>query len=373
MMQILAVTPYFAPEGGGLEQYAYQILSRLAAKHDVRALSFTRDGHGHSLHGGIDVRRRTPSFCVGNTPIDPAFPRLVREAIAETRADVVVAHTPVPFAAEAASRAAARAGVPFVLTYHAGRLHGSNLGLELAASAVRHTVEGAMVRRSDALVAVGPFVRDNALAARRDEVAVIPPGVDAQRFHPVRAAPRKEILFVAPLSRSYRWKGVDVLWEAFRSVRLHHPDATLRLVGSGDRLAEFQQRSRSLPGVIVHGRATDDQLVRLYQQAAVLVLPSTTEAESFGMVLAEANACGRPVVASRIGGIPDHIRHGQNGLLFAPGDASDLARRLTTLLDDPAAARAMGRRGRRNVLVNHDWDRLAQATQRVLENVQVRT
>lgn len=366
------MTPYFAPEGGGLEQYAYQILTRLAAKHDVRALSFTRAGHGHSLHGGIDVRRRVPAFCIGNTPIDPAFPRLVREAIAESGADVVVAHTPVPFAAEAASRAAARAGVPFVLTYHAGRLHGSSLGLELAAAALRHTVQDSMVRRSDALVAVGPFVRDHALASRRDEVAVIPPGVDAKRFHPVRKAPRKEILFVAPLSRSYRWKGVDVLWNAFGQVRRHHPDATLRLVGNGDRLEEFQARSRKTPGVIVHGRAADDQLAHLYQQATVLALPSTSEAESFGMVLAEANACARPVVASRIGGIPDHIRDGQNGLLCRPGDATDLATQLVTLLDDPASARAMGRRGRRNILVNHDWDRLAEATERVLEDAQVR-
>src|SRR6185436_18061535 len=95
--------------------------------------------------------------------------------------------------------------------------------------------------------------------------------------------------------------------------------------------------------------------------------PSTSDAESFGMVLAEANACGRPVVASDIGGIPDFVRDLDNGRLVRPGDVQDLADKIIGVLRDPDSACAMGRRGRRRVAREHDWDLLSRRTEDVLE------
>jgi glycosyltransferase involved in cell wall biosynthesis len=228
-----------------------------------------------------------------------------------------------------------------------------------------------MLAGSTRLIAVSPFVRDHALARQKERVEVIPPGVDSATHAPPepdrRDPARPGILFVGPLDRSYRWKGVDVLWEAFRIVRRRMPQATLTLVGAGDRYMEFAQRTERDPSLRVKRRLSEPELVQEYQKASVLVLPSLTDAESFGMVLAEANACATPVVGSRVGGIPDFVRHGENGLLARPGQVHDLADQVQRLLADPDHARQMGQRGRIRVARDHDWGDLGRRTERVLE------
>lgn len=369
-MRILAVTPYYNPEGGGLERYAHAILDRLAGRlHEVEAITFTHSGLASGPRHGVGVRRMAPRLRLGNAPMDPAFTDGVRRAVRDFSPDVVVAHTPVPFAAEAAFLAVRKMGVPFVVTYHAGRLCGSSPALGMLAAMHRATFERWMLAGSDGLIAVGPFVRDHALRRHRGRVAVVPPGVDAKRFRSGGPASGRGILFVGPLSRSYAWKGVDVLLRAFRIIHRRWPDATLTLVGDGDRRAEFEPLALGMGGAIrLLGRLSDEGLVAEYDRAAVVVLPSTSEAEAFGMVLAEANSCARPVVASRIGGIPDFVRAGDNGLLARPGDALDLAAKLALVLGDEQLARRMGAAGRQKVVRDHDWDTLALQTQQVLEN-----
>jgi glycosyltransferase involved in cell wall biosynthesis len=350
------------------------LLRRLARDgHDVELHAFTNEGAASRAREGVDVRLRKPSFRLGNTPIHPGFAAELRAAIRRRRPDVVWAHTPVPFPAEMAYRAARREGVPFVVTYHAGRLRGSSPALGALAALDRSTFERAMLRGADGLIAVTPYVRDNALARHRDRVAIIPPGVDHAAYAPLRgrSAVGKSpagILFVGPLDRSYRWKGLDVLWQAFRTVRRARPDATLTLVGRGDRSAEFRRIAARDPAVVVKERLPDGGLVDEYRKAAVLALPSTTDAESFGMVLAEANACGTPVVASRVGGIPGFVRDGDNGWLVRPGDAQDLAARLLHVIANPGEARILAEQGRRRVVAEHDWDDLARRTASVLED-----
>lgn len=372
-MRVLAVTPHFAPEGGGLERYAGTILGRLAARgHDVEAVAMTCTGLPDAECQGVPVRRLPARLRVGNTPIDPAFGKAVERAVWALSPEVVLAHTPVPFAAETAYRVASRQGIPFVTTYHAGRLHGSSPVLEGVAAVLRLTMERRMLAGSAHLIAVGPFVRDHALARHRERVTVVPPGVDPEMFWPEAPSNRPEILFVGPLDRSYRWKGVDVLLQAFQLVRARIPGLRLRLVGEGDRVEEFRHLAQMDDAVMVEGRVDDAGLVQAYHRSSVVVLPSTSDAEAFGMVLAEANACGRPVVASRVGGVPDFVRPGDNGLLVRPGDVEDLATKLLTVLRDPEHARRMGERGRTRVLREHDWDKLARRTEQVLRTVAAR-
>lgn len=376
-MRILAVTPYYPPEGGGLERYARSTLDRLAAHgHDVRVMATTRDGSRPARTAvdlqpaqGVAVERRTVPLHLGNAPIDLRLVQRIRNGIRDFRPDVVVGHAPVPFPAEAAARAAQREGVPFVLTYHAGRLRGSSLPLEALARVARASTQRRLFASSDRLIAVSRFVRDNALAGHGDRTTIIPPGVDAQRFRPAAGVDEQEILFVGPLSRNYRWKGVDVLWKAFTSLREQGVAARLRLVGSGDRSSDFRARAAARDDVQVDGHLRDDDLLAAYQRAGVVVLPSTGDAEAFGMVLAEANACGRPVVGSDLGGIPDFVEHGRNGLLVRPGDPHDLGAKLRSLLANPQEMDRLGATGRQKVLQDHDWDDLSRRTEQVLATV----
>lgn len=361
------MTPFYHPEGGGLERYAHEILRRLVARgHVVQVHAFTGSGMGDQEQDGVSVRRRAPWFRLGSSPIDPTFPAALRDAVRSFAPDVVVGHTPVPFPAEVAAAVSYRAGVPFVPTYHAGRLTSSSRLLARVADVHRATFERQMLRRSTHLIAASAFARDHALAAHRARVTVVLPGVDTKRFSRAVQAAGNEILFVGPLSRSYRWKGVDTLWRAFPLVQAAVPDARLTLAGSGDRLVEFSDLAGASDRIRLPGRIPEDDLVAEYHRASVVVLPSTSDAESFGMVLAEANACQRPVVGSRIGGIPDFLHDGENGLLARPGDAVDLAEKIITILHDKEYANLLGQRGRERVVRDHDWTNLALSTERVL-------
>lgn len=342
---------------------------RLAARgHDVRAVSFTRGAARDERVDGVRVTRVRPTFVASNTPVRLGHPfqlaRLARDA------DVVVGHGPVPFSLESAAVASALARRPFVATYHAGVLEGGSRILDAVAAANRATLEAFAFRRARRIVAVSPLVVSRALARHARKAVVVPPGVDAAAFSPDGAPEPGRILFVGPLSRAYRWKGVGVLYDAFRAVASRDATARLVLVGDGDlreALAERARRDGLAARVELPGRLPDDGLVDEYRRASVAVLPSTSPAESFGMVLAEANACGTPVVATRLGSSDGFVRDGENGLLVPPGDARALADAVSALLASPAKARAMGERGRDLVVTAHDWDRLAERTEAVLE------
>jgi len=102
------------------------------------------------------------------------------------------------------------------------------------------------------------------------------------------------------------------------------------------------------------------EVVQLYSHAAVFVCPSIYE--PFGLINLEAMACGTPVVASRVGGIPEVVVDGETGWLVEPGDATALGRALREALADPERARRMGEAGRRRVEAQFAWDRIADRT-----------
>ena len=158
------------------------------------------------------------------------------------------------------------------------------------------------------------------------------PGDEAE---PDSQGPRA--LYVGRMDGASRWKGVDAPLQAFRLIRNEFPEATLRLVGGGDdvpRLMDLATRLGLNESVDFAGVLRGDDLVAAYQDATVLVLPSLTESESFGMTLIEAMACGTPVIGSRVGGIPFVVTHDQDGLLVSPGDAVDLAEAVTRIFRD---------------------------------------
>ena len=117
------------------------------------------------------------------------------------------------------------------------------------------------------------------------------------------------------------------------------------------------------------GVVDDDELARLYRTAAVVVVPSVertcygrriTVSELLGLVALEAMASGTPVIASRVGGLPEIVQDGVTGYLVSPGDVTELQGRIHSLLGDPAAASRLGANGRVRVLAELTWDRCAE-------------
>ena len=367
-MRVLVVTPWLFPGGGGLERYAHTMSAHLARLgHDVTCVGHA-PGPVDETREGVRRLGVPPAFRLSNTPLGLALRRRVARLLREEDVDVVNVHTPVPGSAEMAAHAARRAGVPYVVTYHAGTLGPESGPLALAARVHRVLFERRMLARAAGLVAVSPYVARHVFGGR--PCAVVPPGVDAARFHPRGRPTPGRILFVGPVSRAYAWKGFGTLFEAFCRLAPFVPGAHLRAVGGGDLVAHYEALAaqRGLSGRVAFvPRVEEDRLPGEYQAAHVVVLPSTSPAESFGMVLAEANACGRPVVGSDVGGIPSFVEDGVNGLLAKPGDPASLSAALTRVLEDPALAARLGRAGREKVLECHPWERLAERTALELE------
>jgi glycosyltransferase involved in cell wall biosynthesis len=209
------------------------------------------------------------------------------------------------------------------------------------------------LNRAVRIICSSDFIRDHFLTAWRAKSITITPGVDTGYFVPNSTPHEKEGLVFVGDFRDPR-KGLDVLLEAVRDL----PDVRLRIVGPGV--------PRPQPRVEFLGVKYGEALVRELQRSQALVLPSTTEAEGFGMVLIEAMACATPVIASDIGGIALAVRDGVDGVLVPPGDPIALRRAIVDLLGNPARAAQLGAAGRDRTEQLFTWSQRGKATDEAL-------
>ncbi|RMF01498.1 MAG: glycosyltransferase family 1 protein [Chloroflexi bacterium] len=163
----------------------------------------------------------------------------------------------------------------------------------------------------------------------------------------------KNILFVGI---DWQRKGGPVLVQAFERVRRIHADAHLTIVGCSPAV--------NVPNCHVVGPVPLETVEHYYRRASVFCLP--TKVEPFGIVFVEAQNYGLPVVAARVGAVPDMVIDGETGYTVAPGDAEALAERLIDLLNDPTLCRAFGRAGAQLTAARYNWQRVGQRMRRVI-------
>ncbi|MBA7696292.1 D-inositol-3-phosphate glycosyltransferase [subsurface metagenome] len=171
------------------------------------------------------------------------------------------------------------------------------------------------------------------------------------------------ILFVGRLEKR---KGANYLLKAYERVKRHIPNSRLIIVGPGTRLrGKYEKRVKQsgLKDVVFIGFASYDELPRYYKTADVFCAPATGW-ESFGIILLEAMAVGKPVVASNIDGYASILTHGAEGLLVPPKDVERLAQALITLMADAPLRQQMGAKGILKA-AEYDWKHVAQ---RVLDH-----
>jgi phosphatidylinositol alpha-mannosyltransferase len=196
------------------------------------------------------------------------------------------------------------------------------------------------------------------------EYTIIPNGIDLSHFQ-TGVAPFTEyldgkvnILFVGRLEKR---KGANYLIDAFKQVHRHHPETRLLIVGPGTRLRpKYEQAVRDAglqDAVVFTGGVSYADLPRYYQTADICCAPATGH-ESFGIVLLEAMALGKPVVASNIAGYAGVLTHEQEGLLVKPKSAHELAKALSRLVEDESLRHHLGGRGAVTVK-NYDWSLVA--------------
>ena len=227
-----------------------------------------------------------------------------------------------------------------------------------------------LARTSTALVAVSPQVRDDLVAlgvAPRERFAVVRLGIELeQRVATARdgRGEHRRVLGVGPDRFAVGWIGrmtgvkrtEDVL-RAFRRLRDGGVDACLFMIGDGPDRAAVERRAHEL-GVMrdTFFLGYQEEVAPFYAAFDAMILPSINEGTPVSAI--EALAAGRPVVATRVGGVPDVVRDGEDGFLVDPGDVDALADRLTRLAADPELRERLGASGRARVIPRYSVERL---------------
>jgi phosphatidylinositol alpha-mannosyltransferase len=362
-MKIALVSPYDWAYPGGVNIHISSLERRFVRMgHDVKIIApasgdlsrfgdrFIRIGRPIPIPAGGTICRVSISLRLGPT---------IKSVLRREKFDIIHLHEPfMPMLCSAVLRFSDTANVA---TFHAfGGKPGYGFGKPISTIMLRrrlHKLDGRIAVSKAAM----EFASKHVPGGHYD---IIPNGIDLELFSP-NVAPVSEfcddklnILFVGRLEAQ---KGVDYLIKAYQRVKKEVLDSRLIIVGPGTRLrGKYEQmvQQSGLEDVIFVGGKPQSELPRYYKTADVFCAPATG-LESFGIVLLEAMAVGKPVVATDIDGYNSVLAHDVEGLLVPPRDEESLARALISLLTDESQRRLMGARGLLKAK-EYSWEYVAQ-------------
>lgn len=392
-LRVCLLAPEFLPVRGGVGTYSVALVRELSRFADVTVLTLTR------RQGGVVYRQAEMEEAVGHRarvlPITEARDTFLYNArfqvellrrlpafVRDERIDVV--HTqhahmpdllggplipPTPVVRTIHTTIASQREAISLMESLGQRLDITERW-QIATEPLLRTAERLVLARPGWLFPVCRFTADHLVqhGVSPDRIRVVHNGVDTERFHPratssAQAPPATEAPHVLFVGRITLMKGIGILIDAAPKVIEAVPEVRFQLVGQpppgfGEWLRTFprdlQRRFEFLGFVPV------EQLPNLYSDATVVALPSL--ADSFPFSVLEAMAAGAPIVASRVGGIPEAIRHEEEGLLVDVGSSSGLAEAIIGLLRDPGKRRRLSANARERARTEFTWARAAQAT-----------
>jgi len=250
-----------------------------------------------------------------------------------------------------------RTGKPLVVTLHGGDIlvePSVNYGIRLNPDIDR--VVRRVLRDADRVISASTATYKTALelGCSPSKLTLIPNAVDVKRFHPsVNGFYVREKLglgnrpVVFTLRGHEPQKGIEYLIKAVPLVLKEVPKTVFIIGGDGSLRSYHESLAKELgvsENTLFTGYIPQEELPHFYAACDVFVIPSVVEA--FGLVTIEAMACGKPVIGTNVGGIPDIIKDGVNGFLVEPKDVSVLAEKITILVNDSNLSKRMGKAGR---------------------------
>jgi glycosyltransferase involved in cell wall biosynthesis len=368
------------------EEAVVELTAELVEKHGGNARLMMRS----SRDIGMSLAGRARAFWSGIYSRE-AY-QSIEQVLAEDRPDVVHAHNLYPLFSPSVLVACKRAGVPVVMSVHnqqltcprADHLYRGSICEKCVGGGEYHCVlrncrqnifesvayaaRSAFARKMrlfhdnvTLFVAVSEFAKSRLVAAGFDESRIVVlRNMVAASSGPADASRGTYAAFAGRMSQE---KGLHTLLTAAEGF----PECPIQLAGSGPLL---EQLKRTAPAnAELRGQLITSQMPPFYRGARFVVVPSITY-EMCPLVILEAFSHGIPVIASRLGAQRELVTHGVNGLLFEPGDAEDLRRKMKQLWDDPGLCRQLGQAGYERVLRDHSetsyYERLMGVYQRAM-------
>lgn len=376
----LLVSDIFPPKTGGSGRWFWEIYRRLpraeflvaASEHpDAAAIDAAHDLRVHRLP--LEIRNRA----ISNWSSLKHYLHIARQVRRLAKQEgVKMIHAARPLSEGLVARLVRlRTGIPYCCY-----THGEDINIATTSRELRWLTRR-VLRGASAIIANSNFTRELLLkewSVPAEKVRLLHPGVDCEYFQP--AAPDAEIRkrfgwdgrqVVLTVGRLQRRKGQDVMIEVVAKLRDRFPNVLYAIVGDGEERARLEEKVTQLgvaSQVQFMGEVKDEELRHCYQQCDIFALANRAvgkDVEGFGMVLLEAQACGRPVLTGASGGTAETMRNGETGVVVACDHPDEPAAALAELLADREKLDRMGRAGREWVVGKFDWPVLAAEAQKI--------
>jgi glycosyltransferase involved in cell wall biosynthesis len=234
-----------------------------------------------------------------------------------------------------------------------------SLFTKISARFVSYPLELKHIQSSDIITTVSESVAQELkeYGLSPDEISVVSNGVDEKFFYPSKKESENDKKYIMYAGRIDREKGLFDLVECGRSICNERPDVSFIIAGNGRDINKLRRKIKKTGlqnRFIFLGQIEKDQMIKLYQNATLFILPSYHE--GLPTVLLEAMSCGLPIIATDVRGNRDLISNGENGLLVPPKDSKKMAEAIITLLEDEKLMERLGKNARKTIVENYTWN-----------------
>lgn len=372
-MKVVQVIPEFPPPlvGGGA-YHVYNLARELARRGvDVKVFTLNTDNTSFlkrtkvETHFGKVQVVRVPASRISKFNYQIA-PKLI-SLLSKESPDIIHAHGYQVFTTDAALIASKLKKAPLVLT-----LHGFPRGFDkLAHRAYFNLIGKETLRKAKKIISVSRIVAREfkAIGVSEEKMAIIPNGIDLEEYKqlPVGDLFRKRLdikeneKIVLTIGRLERIKGFQYLIRALPSIIKEVGSTKLVMAGPdfnyGVKLKKIAEETNVQDNVIFYGPINGKEKFEAFSAANIVAVPSLYE--GFGMLLLEAMAAGKPLVATNTGAAPEIIQNGKNGILADLGDTEDLAGKIVKLLSDDQLMYLIGQESRKTVEA-FGWEKVSE-------------
>ncbi|MCS7131026.1 MAG: glycosyltransferase family 4 protein [Archaeoglobaceae archaeon] len=350
-MAIIAMgSPYYPPSIGGIEIHTKNLVTKLRRKgHEVVVVSSI----------GSDLVPRC--LKIPYSPIPISFPKV--------KAEIYHSHVPSPFFARRFAELSEKERKPHVVTYHndvilPSRVNGYPIPRFIARLVEKlndHLVIGALEKAEVIIATTKSYAETSPVLSKfMNKIKIVPNAVDPSEFCPGVDAGKREPL-VLYVGRLVAYKGVSTLIKAMAEVQ-KEMDAKLVVVGDGEDRKAFERLAEKLSvKAVFTGRVPRKEVVEWMQKARVLVLPSYSRLEAFGIALLEAMACSTPVIGANTPGVSEVALQG--GFTF--NSLQELVEKIKEVLQDDLLATKLGKNGRKAVEEKFNWDFVVERIEKI--------
>lgn len=364
---------------GGTEIAAYNLAINIAKKYpvDVFTTSMTSKDSIENL-GNIKIHRYGTLLKIASANLTSGI--LYKPLSHEL--DIVHAHYNTPYSDYSGLRYAKKKEVPFVVTYHNDAPEIGGIFIRNWANKIynktllKNVLKGAdiIIATSNSYINESRFLRDY-----KEKIEVIPNGINLKEFENSlsKSECRKKlglpqdkriILFFGNI---VSYKGPHILLKAVKLLKNQINDFILVFAGRGVMQEEIKKMAVELDlseNILFTGYVKDELKPLYFKSADIFCLPSINVAEAFGIVNLESMASGVPIVSTRLGGIPDVVEDGKNGILAEPGDEKSLADALLFLIENEDIRTKMGNYGIKKVN-DYSWEKIANKTELIYKEL----